>query len=191
MNEDYLWDRSGEPDPEVQQLEEILGALRYQPRELKIPADLEVGGKRNFFRNLRPAMAIAAAIALLLFGAGLWFGLQRLKSNSPPPIVKNAGGDPSSPVAPQPTPSKVKQLDVNPNYKDTRAGGRHPGSQAFAVNRNKTRNTPQFVMSLQEAEAAREQFFLALRVASTKLNFAQRKSQLTNSKETQNQHRIG
>ena len=27
---DYLWDRSGEPDPEVQHLEEILGALRHR-----------------------------------------------------------------------------------------------------------------------------------------------------------------
>ena len=29
---DYLWDKTGEPDPEIQQLEEILGTLRYQPR---------------------------------------------------------------------------------------------------------------------------------------------------------------
>ena len=27
MNEDYLWDKSGEPDPQIQQLEEILGTL--------------------------------------------------------------------------------------------------------------------------------------------------------------------
>ena len=27
---DYLWDRSGEPDPEVQHLEEILGGLRHR-----------------------------------------------------------------------------------------------------------------------------------------------------------------
>ena len=25
MNEEYLWDKSGEPDPEIAQLEEILG----------------------------------------------------------------------------------------------------------------------------------------------------------------------
>ena len=34
---DYLWDKTGEPDPEVQQLEEILSTLRYQPRPLEIP----------------------------------------------------------------------------------------------------------------------------------------------------------
>ena len=37
MNDDYLWDKSGEPDPEVQKLEEILGTLRYQPRPLNLP----------------------------------------------------------------------------------------------------------------------------------------------------------
>jgi hypothetical protein len=34
MKEDYLWDKTGEPDPEIQQLEEILGTLRYQPLQL-------------------------------------------------------------------------------------------------------------------------------------------------------------
>jgi hypothetical protein len=34
MNEEYLWDKSGEPDPEIQELEETLGSLRYQPNVL-------------------------------------------------------------------------------------------------------------------------------------------------------------
>ena len=29
MNDDYLWDKTGQPDPEIQKLEEILGTLRY------------------------------------------------------------------------------------------------------------------------------------------------------------------
>ena len=37
MNDDYLWDKTGEPDPQIQQLEEILGTLRYQPRPLPLP----------------------------------------------------------------------------------------------------------------------------------------------------------
>ena len=35
MNDDYLWDRTGEPDPEIQELEEVLGTLRYQPQPLE------------------------------------------------------------------------------------------------------------------------------------------------------------
>ena len=29
MNEDYLWDKSGEPDPEIQRLETLLSALKW------------------------------------------------------------------------------------------------------------------------------------------------------------------
>src|SRR6266545_7807215 len=39
IDSDYLWDRTGEPDPEIQELEEILGTLRYQPRPLDSFAD--------------------------------------------------------------------------------------------------------------------------------------------------------
>src|SRR6185295_11231166 len=85
---DYLWDRSGEPDPEVQQLEAILGTLRYQPRALEIPAGIQVGRERRFFRSSAPRVAIAAAIAALLLGIGLFLGLQRLQRGQRQEIVK-------------------------------------------------------------------------------------------------------
>lgn len=42
MNEDYLWDRTGEPDPETVRLEQLLGKLKYRevatpPRRLPSP----------------------------------------------------------------------------------------------------------------------------------------------------------
>ena len=58
MKEDYLWDKTGEPDPEIQQLEQALGTLRYQPRPLDIPAGLAPDHKR--------AMTSSAGIPLLL-----------------------------------------------------------------------------------------------------------------------------
>src|SRR5436853_7151151 len=69
MSDNYLWDRSGEPDPELQELEEILGALRYQPRSLEIPSGVQAGRRRS----LRPALAIAAGIALAAIALGFWF----------------------------------------------------------------------------------------------------------------------
>ena len=63
MNEEYLWDKSGEPDPEIQELEEILGPLRYQPRPLELPAP-----RRN---NYLP-WAIAASLLIALMAGGLW-----------------------------------------------------------------------------------------------------------------------
>jgi hypothetical protein len=35
MNEGYLWDRSGEPEPEVARLEQLLGRLRRPEPALK------------------------------------------------------------------------------------------------------------------------------------------------------------
>jgi hypothetical protein len=61
MNDDYLWDKTGQPDPEIQQLEQILGTLRYQPKPLVIP-------RRNYF----PWLAIAASLLLALLAGGIW-----------------------------------------------------------------------------------------------------------------------
>ena len=57
MNNDYLWDRTGEPDSEIQRLEEILGDLRYQPHPLAIPTQPHTARHRMFL----PTLAIAAA----------------------------------------------------------------------------------------------------------------------------------
>ena len=68
MNDDYLWDKTGEPDPQIQQLEEILGTLRYQPKPLEIPEDLRLPRRRNYF----PWLAIAASVLLALLAGGIW-----------------------------------------------------------------------------------------------------------------------
>ena len=85
MNDDYLWDRSGEPDPEIQQLEEILGTLRYQPKPLQL--------KRRF--NVFPHLAIAATVAIALLAGGLWLQTQN-RDASVPPVALMA--QPANPV---------------------------------------------------------------------------------------------
>ena len=197
MNDDYLWDRTGEPDPEIQQLEEVLGTLRYQPRPLRIPAGLQVDRERSFFRSSAPRLAIAATIALLLLGLGVWLGLQRLQRSQPQQIVKTDGAvkpnqapapnenrNPAYAVAPEPEQKRIdepRRRRVNPSLL---AGDSH---RPAAV--KKQQLTAQ---QLQEAETAKDQLMLALRVASAKLNFAQRKTQDLNQREpVHNQHRIG
>src|SRR5258706_14410883 len=83
MKDNYLWDRSGEPDPEIQNLEEILGTLRYRPQALKVPLDVPIGGRRRFV----PALAIAAMLALLAVLLGSWFAFPRRQSL--PPLQAN------------------------------------------------------------------------------------------------------
>jgi hypothetical protein len=56
MNEQYLWDGSGEPDAEIGALETSLGQFRYRPHP-----------KRNTRR-----IAMAAAAVLLIAAAALW-----------------------------------------------------------------------------------------------------------------------
>lgn len=73
MNDDYLWDKSGEPDPQIQELEEILGTLRYQPRPLNLPR------RRNYFLYL----AIAATVVMALLAGGLWTQIQRQEASIP------------------------------------------------------------------------------------------------------------
>jgi len=84
MKDDYLWDKSGEPDPEIQQLEEILGTLRYRPRPLNLPR------RRNYI----PLLAIAATVVMALLAGGLWIQIQ-----SPEPSIPSiAIAAPKDPV---------------------------------------------------------------------------------------------
>jgi hypothetical protein len=65
-DQSYLWDRSGEPDPEVVRLEALLGGHAYQRPAQVIPL-------RRRVRFVRPLMLAAAACVLL---AGGWLLLR-------------------------------------------------------------------------------------------------------------------
>ncbi|MGH9887947.1 MAG: hypothetical protein ACREBE_20610, partial [bacterium] len=61
-NDDYLWDRSGEPDPEVQHLEEALEPLRHRAAfdaAAALPAPVPRG-------RVRYRLAAAAAAIVVL-----------------------------------------------------------------------------------------------------------------------------
>jgi len=199
MKDDYLWDRTGEPDPEIQELEEILGTLRYQPRALEIPADLEVDRKRSFFRAFGPPLAIAATIAMLLLALGVWLGLQR---SQPGPLAET----PRTPeVKPNPAPAPLRSPSETPNSTATASA---PGSKSIETprprvsepvvarvpnrHRKQPANSQELAARAQEGKAAKDQLMLALRLASSKLNIAQKKTQNINSREPiHNQHKIG
>lgn len=75
MNDDYLWDGSGEPDPEIQKLESALAHFRYQDKAPEFPEIAAVLQPR-FWERLMPfrwSFAFAAATACLVFIAA--FGL--------------------------------------------------------------------------------------------------------------------
>jgi len=187
MEDNYLWDASGEPDPEVQELEETLGTLRYQPRPLEIPHNIRVDRRRSFF----PAMAIAAAIALCAVLLGLWFSFNRRqtfpalgakqidqnRNAGPPQVAPNNQALPAPVSSPKPKGIQEREsprsLLARNTTRGTRTQIRQPGLTA-------------------EELAEKEQVLIALRLASAKLNLAQRKTQgMPQLNMIRNQHKIG
>lgn len=78
MNDNYLWDRSGPPDPEVQRLENLLGTLRHNR-----PAPEFAMPVRRFpsrLRQILPRFAAVAAIVVLVVAATLLARIQLRQS---------------------------------------------------------------------------------------------------------------
>ena len=73
MNDDYLWDGSGKPDPEVQRLEKLLGQFRQKTPAPEFPA-IEPAPKRVLWFPQRGWLAAAAMVTLVALGA--WYALR-------------------------------------------------------------------------------------------------------------------
>jgi len=84
MRDDYLWDKTGPPDPDVERLEKLLAQFRHRPREtaesngddawITRRGDACVAPTRAKHQRLRafaPILATAAAVTLVLT-AGWW-----------------------------------------------------------------------------------------------------------------------
>ncbi len=166
MNDDYLWDKTGQPDPQIQQLEEILGKLRYQPKPLVIPDDVRVPRRRNYF----PLLAIAASILLAIVAGSVWL---RVRSRNEIPKRE------AKVETPTPKP------DVTPIMPQNKSAINPPVLVANRIHRK--RSVPS-VVNREEALVAKEQLMLALRITSEKLSLVHRKTQ---PNQIKNQHRVG
>jgi hypothetical protein len=197
MKDDYLWDRSGKPDPEIQQLEEILGTMRYQPRALEIPAQVSPDRRRGFF----PRMAIAAALAATLVGAAAWFLLQNPSTGGNLESASGSGTTqklktPDEKVDSPANETLVVQSTTIGKRRENKSNRRGSRSSMKAANKQpRVINSPHNQLTASDragAAAAKEQLILALRVASSKLNLAQRKAQgAYPSNLIRNQHKVG
>jgi hypothetical protein len=188
MKEDYLWDRSGEPDAELQRLEEILGTLRYQPRALPIPADIKMGRRRSFSR----ALAIAAAIALVAVLLGLWFHFHRPATAPPLEASRNSQIE-QKPIETAPQVASGKGISQPASSKRPGINRKHAARNLVATRRTPfiRRDTSQPELTPQEL-AEKEQVLIALRLVSAKLNLAQRKTQgAPQLNNIRNQRKIG
>jgi len=170
MKDDYLWDKTGQPDPEIQKLEEILGTLRYQPKPLELP----VSRRRTYF----PLLAIAASLMLALLAAGIW--LRARNQTAPQPQQANVV-----------TPSPVEQPKPEPKVIEKPAAPQ----EVIAVNHKHRQRLVAPVLSKHEREEAlqaKEQLMVALRLTTEKLGMIHRKTQNTTPvNQIKNQHRVG
>lgn len=184
MNDDYLWDKSGEPDPEIQQLEEVLGRLRYQPLPLEIPKDLVVIRRNRYI----PYLAIAASLIFALVAGGFW--LLRVRRHEPRPATQARIEEPTA--SPTKTTDRQDNRQVVVDKKDllvaTHPAGKKPSTGIKTIKRP-TRLTRR---EREEALIAKQQLLLALRLASEKLNLAQKKTLSPAApNQIRNQHKVG
>lgn len=162
MKDDYLWDKSGEPDPEIQELEEILAPLRYQPKPLELPND---DVRRH---NYLPLLAIAATVLIALLAAGIWLRARKQQTD-PPQEAKSVA------------PSVYKEPEIIENTDLPKQPIVHKRSVKRSINPRVNK----------EALEAKEQVMIALRVASEKLKLAQRRTQGPSMNQIKNQHKVG
>jgi len=164
MKNDYLWDRAGEPDADIKELEDVLGTLRHRPQTFSIPEEVLPAVRRSSWQPY----AIAAAIAMLLIAAGVWLRWRQSQTPmremasvpvtaSPSPVSTNSINHPQAPVPVQ----VVKPLHVKTPTHIAKRSVPLPHDELTAAQR-------------EEAVAAKQQLMVALRVVSAKLNLARR-----------------
>lgn len=177
MNDNYLWDKSGEPDEEIQQLESVLSEFRYQPRPLVLPEAMpetipRVQSKAMVYSFAAVRYGAIAAIALLAIGISIWLSV-RPTTNTPDEAriiatpTPTAAPQPALPPTPQivppaPRPQLVKQLHASVPK----------AHYAKHVTIRSLRKSFQ-----QEGEEAKEKVLFALQITSDKLNLIAKKVQ--------------
>ncbi len=165
MNEQYLWDKTTEPDDETKELESLLSEFRYQPRPLVLP----VAPPKRFFAFDYRIAAIAATV-LIAFGFLFWLSFKNDGSNQ---IVSNPKPLPSL-AATQPLVPENKLVEDTPKAPDQpqRIFVRRKPNIFKPIQVSHRRNQPS--MAMQE-RMAKDKLMFALQITSDKLDIIQHK----------------
>ena len=96
MKDDYLWDRSGEPDPEVQRLESLLGTFRHDSPAPVFPEIVPARQWTFFPRRLRlfPVLATAGAVLAVAVATFVVYGRKPVPTTVAGWDVSRMGGMP-------------------------------------------------------------------------------------------------
>lgn len=174
MNDNYLWDKSGEPDEEIQHLESLLSEFRYQPRPLVLPDALpermpKATAQATIFSLTAVRYGAIAAMALLALGLGFWLSQRPTTTEREVAVATPTVVPPTAPateavpdVAPPMTAQTIKQL-------------RTTAPQARFAKHTPKRTARKPLEA--EGEAAKEKVLYALQVTSEKLNLIAKRVQ--------------
>jgi hypothetical protein len=83
MINDYLWDGSGTPDPEIQRLESLLAEFRHAGRPLALPAEIPAASRPARILQF-PWIPRLAAAAIVLLAVAIPFFLPSTRIPAPP-----------------------------------------------------------------------------------------------------------
>ncbi|MCA1557289.1 MAG: hypothetical protein LC731_01970 [Acidobacteria bacterium] len=186
MKDDYLWDKTGEPDTEIQHLERVLGQLRSKSKaEDMMPAFENLTRTRP--RPLRKALLIAASIAFALLALGAFASLQRQTTRQEAndnsiamvsPIQSETTGTQNEAAPSGIDETKRQESDRVPPYDVSTA---EPKRSNPYVPRRRVMNRGSIIAVNQrervEGLMAKEQLIKALEITSSKLNVVQKKVQ--------------
>lgn len=164
MNDNYLWDKSGEPDEEVQHLERLLSEFRYQPRPLVLPEETPKRTIFSYFQVTTLGYAAIAAVLLLALGLGLWL---KLRPGSEQIVNTPAVAAPTPKVEDKqeaPIENRIKQEDEATRV--VHRTTRKPSNRALKTNKS----APNKSLDEVEGERAKEKVLYALQITSEKLD---------------------
>ncbi len=147
MKDDYLWDGSGEPDPEIEQLEHLLGRYRHHGEAPELPARLPEP-QRSW---ITPRFAAAAAIILMALAGLLLFLLlpgrhqQPEQATGKTPQEQHEENSKEAPPAP---PQKKEEIASNTGTTPEKTG---PGQKHSASNKRRVQEAPQKETPVRES----------------------------------------
>jgi hypothetical protein len=132
-------------------------------------------------------LAIAAAIALAVFGLGIWMNLQQEQATD----AKQAAAGPIDEKKLSTLQASVETPKVPENVPTTITPRRRVPLTGNRTRHPEARRPELSESEVAEARLAKDQLMLALRLASSKLNLAQKKTQGHSASEIHNQHKAG
>jgi hypothetical protein len=186
MNEDYLWDKTGE-NAEIERLENQLQAFRYRETAVPVlPARIIPVQREIRRKNYRSIYAVAACAAVAMISLSLWMGLSinqttlqiDLAEITLPSIMVPNPNDLIAPKSPVEQSEKIaisKQSPKQEIFKIKKTvSAIAPQNKMVANNRKGAKQT---VVTLTEEEKfAYDQLMLALSITSSKLKMVKDKA---------------